>query len=59
LPLALWSADSRRLTIPTDAPLGDYTLRVTVYDWRDNKRLPVDDDAAENLFTLLRLVVQD
>jgi hypothetical protein len=59
LPLELWSADSRRLTIPTDAPFGEYTLRVTVYDWRDNSRLPVDNGSAENLFTLLRLIVQE
>jgi hypothetical protein len=59
LPLEAWSADSRRLIIPPDAPVGDYTLRVTVYDWRDNSRLPVDNGAADDLFVFLRIRIEE
>jgi hypothetical protein len=57
LPVDVWSTDVRRLTIPPDVPAGNYTLKVTVYDWRDNSRLPVDDRAEEDLFVLLKLEI--
>jgi hypothetical protein len=59
LPVEAWSTDSRRLLIPSDAPLGEYTLRVTVYDWRDNSRLPVDNGATDNLFVLLSIRIEE
>jgi hypothetical protein len=58
LPLEAWSPDTRSLEIPTDAAPGVYTLRVTVYDWRDGSRLPVSPAAEDDLTPLLTVVVE-
>lgn len=59
LPIGIWIPDMRLINIPADAPLGEYELKVTVYDWRDSTRLAIDPASSENLFTLLRVIVED
>lgn len=59
LPIGAWSPDTRIIEIPADAAPGEYTLRVTVYDWRDNSRLPVTPADEEALFSLLTVIVED
>jgi hypothetical protein len=58
LPFDSWLLDTRHLLLPADAPPGDYQVMVTVYDWRDNSRLPTRVTDADNLFPLLTLTVQ-
>jgi hypothetical protein len=57
LPFDSWLLDTRHVLIPADAPPGEYQVMVTVYDWRDNTRLPTQDYDAESLFPLLTLTV--
>lgn len=57
LPLGVWSADTRRLMIPHDAPMGSYSLRVTVYNWQDNSRLSFENAPEDSLFTLVGIVI--
>lgn len=59
LPIGEWTPDMRLIEIPHDAPLGQYELKVTVYDWRDSSRLAVEPESAEHLFTLLIVNVED
>jgi hypothetical protein len=59
LPGGTWTPDVRILNIPPDAPAGDYTLMVTVYDWRDNTRLTTNPPVADNLYPLVRIFVDD
>ncbi|MEL7434815.1 MAG: glycosyltransferase family 39 protein, partial [Chloroflexota bacterium] len=52
LPVGIWTPDTRTFTLPdtlTDDPI---TVYVTVYDWRDNTRLPVEPPADNNLHLL-------
>ncbi len=58
LPVGAWSPDTRTLQIPADAAPGEYTLRVTVYDWRDGIRLEVIPAAEDDLAPLLSVVVE-
>lgn len=58
LPVGVWTPDSREIVIPPDAPPGRYTLRVTVYDWRDGARLPTPAPDDEELYPLLTVVVE-
>jgi hypothetical protein len=37
--------DERTLTVPCDAPPGEYFLALGVYDWADGQSLPVQPDA--------------
>ena len=51
-PTRLWQtgeyiSDDRRLRLPKDTPLGDYELRVGLYDPISNQRLPVMKDGKE------------
>jgi hypothetical protein len=41
--------DNHALLIPGDAPPGTYALRLIVYDWQDNTRLPVTGAAGDDL----------
>jgi dolichyl-phosphate-mannose-protein mannosyltransferase len=59
LPIGTWTPDMRLMDIPDDAPLGEYELRITVYDWRDNTRLAIEPESAENLFTLLTVIIEE
>jgi hypothetical protein len=59
LPPGAWSADTRRLTIPPDAPAGNYSLKVTVYNWQDNSRLSFENAPEDRLFTLLSITISD
>jgi hypothetical protein len=59
LPIGTWTADMRRINIPANAATGQYELKVAVYDWRDGMRLSIDPDSTENLFTLLRVIVEE
>jgi len=57
LPVGAWIPDTRIIEIPPETPPGNYEIRVTVYDWRDNTRLPVNVDAEENLVTLVEVTI--
>ena len=57
LPVGAWTPDTRFIEIPPDTPPGDYDIRVTVYDWRDNNRLEVDDNSVDNLYSLTELMI--
>ena len=59
LPLDAWTPDSRQIVIPPETPAGEYIIRVTVYDWRDNTRLPVNDANELGLITLTTLTVTE
>ena len=59
LPLNVWTPDPRTLLIPTDAAPGEYTLRVTVYDWRTGARLHVEPAMPDDLFPLARFVIEE
>ncbi len=37
--------DLRTLPLPPDLPAGEYTLTLSVYDWRDDTRLQLPDDS--------------
>ena len=59
LPVGAWTPDTRVIEIPPDTPPGEYDIRVTVYDWRDNSRLVVDDDSEDNLYTLTTIHITE
>jgi 4-amino-4-deoxy-L-arabinose transferase-like glycosyltransferase len=52
LPLDRWTPDARSLDVPADAPPGDYTLLVAVYDWRDGTRLTPENGRQDNGYVL-------
>lgn len=58
LPLNVWTPDPRTLLIPADAAPGEYTLRVTVYDWRTGARLSVEPAVPDDLFPLARFRIE-
>lgn len=57
LPIDVWTPDSRQIVIPPETPAGEYTIRVTVYDWRDNTRLSPDIPAENNLVDLVTVTI--
>lgn len=59
LPLDAWTPDSRQIVIPPETPAGEYSIRVTVYDWRDNTRLPVNDANELSLISLSTLTITE
>lgn len=58
LPIGTWTPDSRSLSLPADLSSGRYSIRVTVYDWRDNSRLPVDDGASNDLYQMTTVIIE-
>jgi hypothetical protein len=59
LPVGTWTPDVRTLQIPPDALTGEYTLMVTVYDWRDNTRLTTHPPVADNLYPLATVTIEN
>lgn len=58
LPLEIWTPDVRILQIPADAVAGDYTLLVTVYDWRDTIRLTTNPTIPDDLYPLATVIIE-
>ncbi|MEO1644693.1 MAG: glycosyltransferase family 39 protein, partial [Chloroflexota bacterium] len=52
LPVGIWTPDTRTFTLPDTLTSDPITIYVTVYDWRDNTRLPVEPPADDNLYLL-------
>ena len=48
--------DEYQLQIPADAPPGEYTLEIGLYDWRTGNRLPMIGDGG-NSATLVPITV--
>lgn len=59
LPVGAWTPDTRSIDIPPDTLPGEYDLRVTVYDWRDNTRLPPDSASEDNLYMLTTITIEE
>lgn len=59
LPIAAWTPDTRIIEIPPDTAPGEYEIRVTVYDWRDNTRLTLDSPSEDNLFTVTTIIIEE
>ncbi|MDQ7027757.1 MAG: glycosyltransferase family 39 protein [Anaerolineae bacterium] len=58
LPLETWTPDVRNLQISADAIVGEYTLFVTVYDWRDNTRLTTNPISTDDLYPLATVIIE-
>jgi hypothetical protein len=59
LPQDRWTPDARSLTVPADAPPGEYLLLAAVYDWRDGSRLTPQGGREDNAYLLTVIEITD